>query len=591
MPQSAPEHSFNSRPTAIHRPDLASDAVTDASLAPKLTDRVRALLPALTSRRSANIVFGAALVLGFLAMLAINRHSWFTADDFAYLYKSNEVFEKGDYVDWLLSPHNEHWAMLPVVIFRVLFAVFGMNHFLPYLVPVLVAHLVALVILRALMVRAGVRYWVATGLCIAVIIFGGGAQNLNWAFQIGFVGSVMFGLAQILCVDHDGPINARDLLGLLFGFLAISTQGPGITMVIIATLLLVFRRRFRAAALQAVPLATIYLVWFLAYGRGPARPETTPYLLAQVPSYIWTGVTNALNGLLQMPGAAVVALVVLIAAVLVIGPTQRAATATAMFVGIVVFFAINAYGRISLGPQQAGESRYVYVAGLLAAVALGLALCAVPLDGRRRWIPALLIISWMAVANTALYYVTSTDAAAVRRDDRRLVTAMAAVPGIDQADPNARPIPGAPDVSVGRTIRYTDDGSLLRNPNPSAATLLTVANGALVMTGPAHGVPAGARFVAGPERVPIAGTAGCATLTGASPQSITIGPGTIDVTLTEPGNATTTLQDPVAGARSSERSLTFPAGTTRVENRSPAAELVLAFSNGSEVAVCGLTNP
>ena len=62
--------------------------------------------------------------------------------------------------------------------------------------------------------RAGVRPWIATLTAAVFVFFGAGAENILIAFQITFVGSFVFGLAQLLLADHDGPINRRDWLGL-----------------------------------------------------------------------------------------------------------------------------------------------------------------------------------------------------------------------------------------------------------------------------------------------------------------------------------------------------------------------------------------
>ena len=53
--------------------------------------------------------------------------------------------------------------------------------------------------------RAGVRPWLATLLAGVFVFFGSGAENILIAFQITFVGSLVFGLTQLLLADHDGP--------------------------------------------------------------------------------------------------------------------------------------------------------------------------------------------------------------------------------------------------------------------------------------------------------------------------------------------------------------------------------------------------
>ena len=53
-----------------------------------------------------------------------------------------------------------------------------------------IATVSAAALLRAVMIRARVNPWVATLVASTFVLFGAGQQNIEWAFQIGFVGSV-----------------------------------------------------------------------------------------------------------------------------------------------------------------------------------------------------------------------------------------------------------------------------------------------------------------------------------------------------------------------------------------------------------------
>ena len=81
--------------------------------------------------------------------------------------------------------------------YRVLFNLFGLRSYVPYQCVVVVAHLTTAILLRVVMRRAGVRPWTATIVASVFVLFGPGEENIVWAFQIGFVGAVMFGLMQL----------------------------------------------------------------------------------------------------------------------------------------------------------------------------------------------------------------------------------------------------------------------------------------------------------------------------------------------------------------------------------------------------------
>src|SRR4029077_2625645 len=150
---------------------------------------------------------------------------WFWADDWDFL-----AARTGGNLGDLFRPHYQHWTTLPILAYRLLWTIFGIRHYVPYQLLVIALHLVAALLLRTVMQRAGVRPWLATLIAGAFVFFGSGAENILIAFQITFVGSLVFGLAQLLLADHDGPVNRRDWLGLLAGLAALMCSGVGITM-------------------------------------------------------------------------------------------------------------------------------------------------------------------------------------------------------------------------------------------------------------------------------------------------------------------------------------------------------------------------
>ena len=144
-------------------------------------------------------------------------YHWFLRDEWSFL-SGRSITSVHD----LFRPHAlSHWSTVPVVVYRLLWFVFGARTYLPYQALVVVMHLAVAVLLRQLMRRAGVDPWVATIAAAPFILFGPGDQNIVWAFQIGFTGSIAFGLAQLLLSTHDGPIDRRDWLGLGAGLLAL----------------------------------------------------------------------------------------------------------------------------------------------------------------------------------------------------------------------------------------------------------------------------------------------------------------------------------------------------------------------------------
>ena len=208
--------------TADRDVNLTTSEHTDVVAAPKSDRELR-------SARLALWTFAALIALAVpTVLLGLGSYHWFFRDDFAFLSGRD-----GGSVDDLFRPHNAHWSTVPIVAFRVLWHTFGLRTYVPYQATVLALHLTACVLLRVIMRRVGVGPWIATVAAATFILFGPGEQNIIWAFQIGFTGSLVFGLTQLILVDHDGGIDWRDGLGVVAGVLSLMSSGVGIVMVIV----------------------------------------------------------------------------------------------------------------------------------------------------------------------------------------------------------------------------------------------------------------------------------------------------------------------------------------------------------------------
>ena len=71
--------------------------------------------------------------------------------------------------------------------------------------------------------------------------------DIVFAFQIGFDGSLVCGLAHLILADHDGPFDRRDAAGLAFGVLGLLCSGVAVTMTIVVS---VFSQRSSSSRLK-----------------------------------------------------------------------------------------------------------------------------------------------------------------------------------------------------------------------------------------------------------------------------------------------------------------------------------------------------
>jgi hypothetical protein len=414
--------------------------------------------------RAALVVFTTASIVTVpIVLFGVGSYHWFFRDDFFFLTGRDAAS-----LDDLFRPHNAHWSTVPIVVFRGLWALFGLRTYVPYQATVLVLHLGACALLRVIMRRAGVGPWIATAAATAFLLFGPGQQNIIWAFQIGFTGSLVFGLAQLVLLDHDGAIDWRDGLAVLAGLLSLMSSGVGVTMVAIAAVAAFARRGSKVALVQTVPLAALYLAWWLierpaitsSFGRPPAD---------ELVRWVRSGVIGVFDSLGHFAVVAAVLGVVLVVGLVVAWShldlrqlRERAAIPAAMLLGVVVFLVMSATGRWFLGTDAARSSRYLHIGAALLLPALAVAIDALA----RRWrvlavpLVALLLI---AVPWNARDFERSPFDRNYMEARERVIENVVRLPEAARVPSDVRPIPDAfvgPDLDLGFLLDAAAEGKI-----------------------------------------------------------------------------------------------------------------------------------
>ncbi len=310
-------------------------------------------------------VFGAAVAVAFPVILHQGRLQWFFLDDFDFL----AVRRLGSWSD-LMQPHNGHWSTLPIIEYRTLYNVVGLNHYWPYQVVAVLGHLTVAVLLYLVMRRARVHPWIATAAGVLFLFFGAGASDIESAFQIGFTGAMAFGLAFLVLVDHPQPDRRRDVVGVVCGLAALLCSGVGVAVVAATGVAVLLRRGWKVALTLVGPLAAVYVVWYLTYGtqaRQPGRPTLT-----EIRVFVWGALSNPFGQLGQVPLLGWVLAAVLVAGAIVAARTlprdelrDRFSATIGLLAGLVVFILVTTVSRAALAHLGADggarASRYVYV--------------------------------------------------------------------------------------------------------------------------------------------------------------------------------------------------------------------------------------
>lgn len=414
-------------------------------------------------------VFGAMVAVSFVALLRLGDHYWFFRDDWVFLAERELTVED------LFDPHNAHWSTVPVFIFRVLYRVFGLRSYVPYQAVVIALHLGVVVMLRAVMRRAGVGPWLATAVAAVGLLLGSGREDIVWAFQIGFTGSMAFSLGQLLLADHDGPIGRRDVAALALGGVALMTASPAIALTVVIGLALLVRRGWQAAAIQTVPLGLAWFVWSQITHPDTGSPFGRPDLDVMV-EWVWNGLLSTFLALVdhQAVAFAIVGLLVagVVLAVFVAAPgdepatwwqrLQRIATPLALFAAVGIFMVMSVQARWIAGSNAARASRYVYFYVMCSLPVLAVAAQALARRARLAGI-ALAALLLIGVPANVRRFDDPPFGPAYHAEREQILSNAPRMPFAREVDPELRPFPDpymGEGVDMGFLLGAYDSGRL-----------------------------------------------------------------------------------------------------------------------------------
>jgi hypothetical protein len=361
-------------------------------------------------RRPVPHVLVLALGLGASAvfLLVLGRHLYFFGDEW------DPLLHRGLHLggrDGILYPHNEHWTTIPIVLYRLLWNLVGLDHYAAYLLMPVGALMALCVALYVLLRRTGVAPWPAV-VASLILGWGGFGEDTLWAFQVGFLGAVAFGVLAVLAVHSvDQPVP-RAVIGGALTVAALMCSGLGLPMVAWVGCFALLRRGWLSALATAGPPAAVYVVWYAAYG-GEGNPQGLPDASSgAILAYTWAGLANIWNATTGVPGVGgVIFLVLLGVALFVRVQPALHALAVSGFVAAFGGYGVIAFSRAVQGPEQALSSRYVPMglALTLPAFAIALGLLAERLPARRAErvaIPVVLTVLLAAtgVTGTLSYY-------------------------------------------------------------------------------------------------------------------------------------------------------------------------------------------
>jgi hypothetical protein len=394
----------------------------------------------------------------------IGRHQWFTRDDWALLLTRETIRRNNGWEAWLFVAQDGHWLAIPTLIFHVLLEIFGMGSYWPFLLMAMASHVGAVFLARTVCHRIEVSAWTTTIVCSMLLFFGSGFDNIVFAIQVCYNLSLVFFLAQLLLVDHDGPLDRRDYLGAVFGVLGMMTSGFGPIFMTGIAALLILRRNWRSLAVAVVPQALVFLWWLLRWASDNAA-DKRPGDKAQVPAFVVRGVTATFEAMVAFASLAGLAILATLGFALWRGiawSTRRLMLSLALTV-VVIFSAIG-WERVGFGVGFAASSRYVHVAAIVIAPAFALTVDQLGrVAGEARWAGRVILLAAVAL-NLGALRADSAHWAIASRAEKRLFELVAGSDLVATVDPATVLSPRSPDVNVSDLPVLVDNDAITPRP-------------------------------------------------------------------------------------------------------------------------------
>jgi hypothetical protein len=249
----------------------------------------------LLSPRNARVLLGLAVTASGVLLLVWQSQITFLIDDWNLLLNRPGF---NDHV--LLDPHARHLILGPTLVYKAIQATIGMESFRPYGAAAIAAFLASVVLLFAYL-RRRVGDWVALAAVLPVLVMGSAYEDLLSAFQIGYFGSMAFGIGALLAIERGDRRGDPIACALLVASLAFAEIALAVAAGV-AVAIALQRGPLRRAWVVAVPLL-LYAAWYPTYGQSGAYLGPSGFSLHNVatsPPYILDGFASSIGSLLGL---------------------------------------------------------------------------------------------------------------------------------------------------------------------------------------------------------------------------------------------------------------------------------------------------
>jgi len=303
------------------------------------------------------------LFLYALYIFFIGRNQWFFYDDFDFV-SNNRI--SGSFISALLMPHNEHTALVPFVLFRLIYMLFGLSSYMPYfainIIVLTITFYVLYLFARSLKISSRIAFFGIVFLSFTPAYY----ENIFWAFQVGLSLSACFGFISLGLISASNRFNKYNKI-LVFGALMISvfSSSLGLIFILMSIILILLNRSWKSYIASVVLPLTIWILWTVNFSstQGLSLSKLI-FTLKNYTQFMSVGVNEALTSIFPIANFGVLVVGVFIYLAFRLTEVQDQKILVAHILGLFFMWFLLTYGRTSVNGEVnlnlATASRYTF---------------------------------------------------------------------------------------------------------------------------------------------------------------------------------------------------------------------------------------
>ncbi|HET6998930.1 MAG TPA: hypothetical protein VFI03_10095 [Solirubrobacterales bacterium] len=246
----------------------------------------------LSAQRVVLVCLGIAVAASVIWLISLDSRLTFIADDWMLLVK-----RQGWGASYFLEPFHGSNIVGLAVVFKLLREVFGIGSATPYYVASILTFAGSAVLLFVYLKRR-VGEWPALFAAVLILFLGAAFEDLLFAFQIGYFGSVAAGLGMLIALDREDDVGDRFACALLVLSLSLASVGLAFAAAALVDLAFGRRPRGRRVYVALLPIA-LYGLWWLGWGHDASSHVSVDNAL-EGPKFVFEAAAAGVTSLLGL---------------------------------------------------------------------------------------------------------------------------------------------------------------------------------------------------------------------------------------------------------------------------------------------------